>query len=89
MEITYLTEHTLSSRQNQLLVVLVTMINLANKTILQRKSRKINTNNKTNIIGTNNQTNNGQTRTRNGQYDIVMYHTSGQDLIPITGIKRP
>ena len=83
-----MTEHTLSSQQNQLLVVLVTMTNLANKTILQRKSRKINTNNKTNI-GANNRINNGQTRTRNGQYDIIMYHTSGQDLIPITGIKRP
>ena len=83
-----MTEHTLSSQQNQLLVVLVTMTNLANNTILQRKSRKINPNNKTNI-GTNNRINNGQTRTRNGQNNIVMYHTSGQDLSPIKGIKRP
>ena len=82
-----MTEHTLSSQQNRLLVVLVTTTDLANNTILQRRSRKINPNYKTNI-GTNNRINNGQTRTRNEQYNIVMYHTSGQDLSPSEGTRR-
>ena len=83
-----MTEHTLTSQQNRLLVVLVTTTRLANNTILQRRYRNIKPNHKTNI-GTNNRINNGQTRTRNVQYNIVMYHTSGQDLSPITGTKRP